>query len=142
MSITSSNAVLQFYIPLVFPAPMQLQGFTADDVFGTDPLAEAEVQMGVDGRQSAGYVFVSTKQNYNLMADSPDNFVFDQWRAACKAAGEVISANAVILLKSIGMKYQMTNGVLTSYPPAPDGKRTLQGRRFEVTWEKIEPARS
>jgi len=140
MSITSSNAIIQLVIPEVFPAPMQLQQFSADDVFGTDALVPAEIVMGVDGHQSAGFVYVSTKQNFTLMADSPSNDVFDLWWGASQAAGEVITANAVIVLKSIGRKYQMTKGVLSSYAPAPDAKRTLQQRRFEITWERFSPS--
>jgi len=140
MSITASNAVIMLNIPLVFPAPVQLQGFSADNVFGTDPLAETETMMGVDGRLSAGFVFVSVKQNYSLMADSESNRIFDAWRAANVAEGESLPADAVVLLKSIQSKFTMTKGFLTSWQPSPDAQRTLQPRRHEITWERISPS--
>jgi len=140
MSITSSNSVVQITVPLVFPAPMQLQGFSADDIYGTDPINSAEVMMGVDGRQSAGFVYVSVKQNFTLNPDSLSNDVFDAWWAASQAAGEILECDGLIVLKSIGTKFTMTNGVLTSYQPLPDGKRTLQARRHEITWERAVPS--
>lgn len=140
MSITASNAVIMLNIPLVFPAPVQLQGFSADNVFGTDALAESEVQMGVDGLLSAGFVYVPVKQNYTLMANSESNDVFDAWRAANVAQGESIEADAIVLLKSIAKKFTMTKGYLTSWQPAPDAQRVLQPRRHEITWERISPS--
>lgn len=139
-TITSANAVIVITIPSVFPIPQQLQGFAADDVFETDPLESAETLMGVDGRQSAGFVFVPVHQTFALQADSPSVFIFDTWWAAQQIAHEIFTANATILLTSVSKKWAMTNGVLSNYKPLPDAKKVLQPQRFRITWESSLPA--
>lgn len=139
-SITSANAIYQLSIVLVYPIPQQLQGFSTDDIFGTDPLESAQVQMGVDGVLSAGFVFVEVKQNITLQADSPSNDVFDNWYAAQQLIKDTYRATGLIMLTAIGKKWNMLNGVLTMYPPIPDAKKVLQPRRFGITWESVSPA--
>ncbi len=139
-SITSASAIVMFTIPGIFVIPQQLQGFAADDIFDTDPLESAETLMGVDGKLSAGFVFVPTLQNYALQADSPSIFIFDTWWNAQQIAHEVFFANATVLLTSIGKKWAMTNGILSNYKPLPDAKKVLQPQRFRVTWESSLPA--
>lgn len=139
-SITAANAVYMLSIIPVFPVPVQLQGFGADDVFGTDPLTVAETVMGVDGLLSAGFVFNAVTQNITLQADSESNDVFDAWYAAQQVIKDTYRAQAVVMLKAINRKWTMTNGVLTTYPPLPDAKKVLQPRRFGITWESVFPS--
>jgi hypothetical protein len=139
-SITAANAVYMLSILPVFPIPVQLQGFSADDVFGTDVQTVAEVSMGVDGLLSAGFIFNAITQNITLQANSDSNAIFDAWQAAQKVAKDTFFANAVIMLRGIGNKWTLTNGVLTTYPPIPDAKKVLQPRRFGITWESVDPA--
>ncbi len=139
-SITAANAVYMLSIFPVFPIPVQLQGFAADDVFSTDPQTVAETSMGVDGLLSAGFVFNAVTQNITLQANSDSNNIFDAWQQAQKAVKDTYFANAVIMLRGIGSKWTMTNGVLTTYPPMPDAKKVLQPRRFGITWESVDQA--
>lgn len=139
-SLTAANAVIMLSIPLVFPTPQQLQGFAADDVFSTDPLNSAETMMGVDGRLSAGFVFVSVKQNYSLQADSASVAVFEEWFAAQQSSKDLFPANALVVLTAVGKKWTMTRGFLTGFPPIPDAKKILQPRRFAIEWESVSPA--
>lgn len=142
MSLTGATAVIQLSIAGLFPTPQQLQGFAADDVFDTDAIESAEVLMGVDGIMSAGFVFVPVPQTYTLQADSPSVFIFDQWWAAQQAAEDTFPASGVVYLTAIGAKYNMTNGVLTSWKPTPDVKKLLQPRKFRITWQRIFPTLS
>lgn len=139
-SITSANAVYMLAIPPLFAIPLQLQGFSADNIFTTDPVQIAETVMGLDGIQSAGFVYNTKVQNISLQADSPSGVIFENWVAAQELISDTYRANGVILLTAIRRKWTMTNGVLTTYPPIPDAGRTLQPRRFTITWEKIQPA--
>ena len=70
-TITSANSVFTIVIAGLFPAPVQLQGYASDKAFTTEALDLAEVQMGVDGRMTAGFVPNPTKQTITLQADSP-----------------------------------------------------------------------
>jgi len=139
-TITSANAVYMLSISNLFDSPQQLQGFSADDIFTTEPLASAEAIMGLDGRLSAGFVFVPTTQSIMLQADSLSNDIFDQWWLAQQIAKDMYFANAVIVLTSIGKKWTMTKGVLSSFPPLPDAAKTLRPRRFSIIWESGTPA--
>lgn len=139
-SITGANAVIMLSIPLLFPVPVQLQGFAADDVFTTNAIQNAETLMGVDGRMSAGFVFVSVEQQYSLQADSESLFFFEQWYAAQQVARELFRANGVVLLTAVGKKWTMTNGVLSSHKPIPDTKKLLQPQQNSITWESVLPS--
>ena len=54
-TITSANAQVMLNVPGVFPTPVQLAGFAADDAFTQDAYDVAETRMGVDGVLSAGF---------------------------------------------------------------------------------------
>lgn len=140
MSITSANAILMISILPIFPVPQQLQEFSADDVFDTDAIESAEVSMGVDGIMTAGFVFVPIKQSYTLQADSPSTFIFDTWWTTMQQVRDVFYANANIKLISLGTKWNLTKGILTSYKPIPDAKKLLQPRKFTITWQSSFPA--
>jgi len=139
-SITGATAVYQLAITGLFPAPQQLQGFAADDVFDTPSIQSADILMGVDGFMSAGFQFVPIKQTISIQADSASNDIFDQWWEAGQQNQDVFFANAVVLLTALGKKWTMTRGVLTGYMPIPDVKKLIQPRKFEITWNSMSPA--
>ena len=138
-SITSINSVYVLSVAgVIFPT--QLQGFSADDIFSTDPLEVKEVVMGVDGRLSAGRVNVAAKQGISIQADSPSIQIFEIWNAAERVVKDTYFADATISFPSIGRKYACSNGVLTTYPLLSDAGKTLKVRRFAIVWESITPA--
>lgn len=139
-SITSANATYFISVASIFPTPTKLQGFAADDIFDTDPLESAELQMGVDGVLSAGFVFVPVRQRIALKADSPSNTIFDTWYAQQQAVRELFTATGIISLPSIGLKFTLTTGFLTTYPSINDARRVLEPRRFGITWQTVSPA--
>lgn len=139
-SITGANAVVMLSIPGLFPVPVELKGFAADDIFDTDAIESAETLMGVDGVLSAGFVFVPVMQTYALQADSPSTFFFDTWWASQQQVQDVYFANGVVLLTAVGKKWTLTKGALTSYKPIPDTKKLLQPQRHRITWQSVFPA--
>lgn len=136
-SITSVNAVYALMITKLIPAPIQLQGFAADDIFDTEALEVGEVLMGVDGFLSAGYVKHPIKQSITLQADSPSMKIFEAWYAGEKALGDKYFAQATVVLPAIKTIYTLTNGVLVMYAPIPDAKKVLQPRKFSLVWESV-----
>lgn len=124
----------------LFAAPVQLQGFAADDAFATEPLASVETLMGVDGILSAGFVYVPVRQTITLQADSASNALFDLWWNAMQTSKDVYLAQGVIVLTTIQTKYALTNGSLTTYHPIADVRKLLQPRRFGITWQSVSPA--
>ena len=140
MDITSSNAVYTLSISDLSIGPVNLQQFSAEDIFTTSPLASAETIMGLDGNLSGGFVFVPVVQNVSLQADSSSNAVFDQWWQASQLNKSIYVAQGIIILTAINSKWVLNNGFLTSYPPIPDAARTLRPRRFAITWNSVSPA--
>lgn len=136
-TITSANSVFALAITGLYPSPQILQGYAADDTFSTEAVENAEVVQGIDGHLSGGFVFNPIKQTITLMPDSPSIIIFNNWALAQLAAREVLVANASISLPSIGMKYVLTRGFLTSSKPIADAKKTLQAMPYQITWGSV-----
>lgn len=142
MNITSANATIMLSVVGLFPIPVQLQQFAADDVYGTEAIQVGEDVMGVDGHLTAGFVNNPTVQRYALMADSPSNFFFDQIALQEKAQQTKFALNGVVLLTSVGTKWTMTRGFLRLWQPLPDAKKVLQPRTHTIAWERVVPSPS
>jgi hypothetical protein len=136
-TITAANAVFMISVVNLFPAPLQLQGFAADDVFSHALVAPVETLMGVDGFLSGGWTPQPKVQTIALQADSPSNIIFDTWYNAQEQQREAYIANAHITLASIQKTFTCVQGFLTNYPPMADARRILQPRRFTITWQGI-----
>jgi hypothetical protein len=136
MSITAASAVIQLAISIIFPTPQQIQGFAEGDVFDAASIKVNEVQMGVDRRQSAGWVAVSKPITFHLLADSESNDIFDEWASQMEANRTVYPASGLILLDT-GEKWTMNNGALTDYMWIPPAKRLLMPRAHTITFESV-----
>lgn len=136
-SLTAANIVYMLAIDGLYDVPQQLQGFAPDMVFDTDALTPAEVQPGVDGRLSGGWIYVPTVQNIMLQADSLSCDLFDKWYSAQQAFRETYIANAIIVATSLQREWTLTRGFLTNYTPIPSFTKLAQPRRFTITWEFI-----
>lgn len=139
-SITAANTTFLIAIPGLYDVPQQLQGFAADDIFGTDAIAPSEVLQGVDGRLSGGFVYNPVPQSITLQADSASNDLFDQWNSVMRASLDTFVAQGTVLWPSLGRKWTLTKGFLTSYKPTPNAGKLLQPRQHQITWESVVPA--
>ena len=136
-TITSANSVFTIVIPGLFPAPVQLQGYASDKAFTSEAIDLAEVQMGVDGRMTAGFTPNPTKQTVTLQADSPSKDIFTALIQAMKTAREVFYISGSIALPSTGESFTLTRGVLTNTKQIPDAQKVLQPMDFVITWESV-----
>jgi hypothetical protein len=136
-TITSANSVFTIVIPGLFPAPVQLHGYASDKAFTTEAIDLAEVQMGVDGRMTAGYTPNPTKQTITLQADSPSKDIFTALIQATKTAREVFYISGSIALPSTGESFTLTRGILTNTKQLPDAQKVLQPMDFVITWESV-----
>jgi len=139
-SITSANATIMLAVTGVFNAPQALQQFAADDIFTNETIQAAETAMGVDGFLAAGFVFAPVPWAVSLMADSPSNDFFDTWYQANVKAVDVFRCNGTIWLPSIGKKFSLNNGALTTYKNMADAAKTLRSRSFQIIWQSVSPA--
>lgn len=138
-SITSANAIIMLSVAGVFDTPVQLQDFSADDIFGVEQLEAAKVQMGLDGQMAAGFIFKEVKQGFSLMAKSASNDLFDVWYEAQLQQADLFFASAIVVLPGIKKQWTCTVGALSRYAPAPDARDVLQPRKHEITWERMLP---
>lgn len=136
-TITSANSVFTIVVPGLFPAPVQLRGYATDRAFTTEAVDLAEVQMGVDGRMTAGFVPNPTKQTITLQADSPSKDIFTALIQAMKTAREVFYISGTIALPSTGESFTLTRGILTNAKQIPDAQKVLQPVDYVITWESV-----
>lgn len=141
-SITSANSVVALTVRGLFPAPVVLQGYSADRAWESGSLVMTESQRGVDGRKTAGYVFNTVEQTYSLQADSPSKQFFTSIINAMAAAREVFIINGTIDLPATGESFICTNGTLKTSKMLPDGGKVLQPMDFVIEWESIQPTLS
>ena len=136
-TITSANSVFTLVVAGLFPAPVQLRGYASDKAFTTEAVDLAEVQMGVDGRMTAGFVPNPVKQTITLQADSPSKDIFTAVIQAMKTAREVFYISGSISLPSTGESFALTRGILTNAKQIPDAQKVLQPMDFQITWESV-----
>lgn len=138
LTITAANSIFTITVPGLFPSPVQLSGYASDDAFATDAVELAEVQMGVDGRLTGGYVPNPVKQAIKLQADSPSKAVFAAIIQATKSAREIFWMQAEIVLPSTGEKFVLTRGVLSAGKQIADAKKVLQPLDYTITWQSVD----
>ena len=137
-TITSANSVFTIVVAGLFPAHVQLRGYASDKAFTTEAVDLAEVQMGVDGRMTAGFVPNPVKQTITLQADSPSKDIFTAMIQAMKTAREVFYISGSIALPSTGESFTLTRGSLTNAKQIPDAQKVLQPVDYVITWERID----
>lgn len=137
-TLTAANSIILLGVTGLYPNPVRLQGFAADDVSDVENMQPTEIVMGVDGRMSAGYAPAPVVQNITLQADSESNDFFDTLISAERTAREKYVLFGSIVLPALGRKFAMTRGFLHSFPKMPGVKRTLQPRRFTLHWEDMD----
>lgn len=134
-TITSANSIFTLVAGGLFTSPVQLRGYSSDKAFATDAQDVSEVNMGVDGRMTAGFTPTVVKQTVTLQADSPSREVFAAIIAAMKSTREIVWLTGVITLPATGETYALTRGVITSHTPIPSAQKVLQPLDFVITWE-------
>ena len=136
-TITSANSVFTIVVAGLSPAPVQLRGYASDKAFTTEAIDLAEVQMGVDGRMTAGFIPNPTKQTVTLQGDSPSKGIFTALIQAMKTAREVFYISGSIALPSTGESFTLTRGILTNAKQIPDAQKVLQPVDYVITWESV-----
>lgn len=135
--ITSANAVLTLAAVGVLSVPQRIQGFSTDDIYSVGVVTPIETEMGIDGQLSAGFLYTKKEMDITLMAGSPSNAFFDTLQAAQEAAVQPFELSGMLTLPSTGLQAVLITGFLTRYPPLPNGKKVLQPRVFQITWQNI-----
>lgn len=136
-TITSANSIFTLVVPGLFPAPVQLMGYSTDRAFTSDAVQTAEAQMGVDGILSAGYTPSPIVQTVTLQADSPSRDFFNILMSAMDTAREIYWLSGTISLPATGESFTMHKGVLVNSKYSPDANKVLQPIDYVITWESV-----
>lgn len=137
MSITSLNAVFLISVPGLLPVVQQLQDWAVDDIYDVDDIDLTDTAMSVDGILTGGLVLSAMPMNVAQMADSPSISFFEAWNAGQRSLLDAIPAQGTITLTATGRVYTLVKGYLSRFKPMPDAKKTLQPRKFRITWQNI-----
>jgi hypothetical protein len=137
MSISSVNAVFLISVPLLLPVTQQLQDWAVEDIYDVDDVDVTDTAMSVDGILTGGLVLSAMPMNVALMADSPSISFFEAWYAGQRGAFDSFPAEATITLTSVKRNFTLVKGYLSRFKPMPDAKKTLQSRKFRLTWQNI-----
>lgn len=141
-TLTAANSQFSLAIPGVYNAPQTLQGYATDDAFSTGEVTNAEVQVGVDGQVSAGFVFNLIEMTITLQPTSKSIPVFNNWSLAQQGIKEVLPATGSISIPSIGFKWAGTDGYLTRAAVIPNVKKILQPVNYTITWGTLTGAQT
>lgn len=139
-TLTAANSVFALAIPGLYDTPQIQQGYATDDAFAADDVNPVQVEMGVDGKLSGGYVPYPTAINVVYQADSPSLVMYDDWMNAQEIYREAYQAEGYMILPGTGMKYTLTKGFMTTGSKMPGVKKILQPRKFVLTFELCQPA--
>ena len=140
ITITSANSVFTLIAPPIFTYPIQLQGYSTDKAVVTDAIELAEIQMGVDGRMTAGYVPMPTKQTISLQGDSPSKAFFQAIVQAMKTAQDIFYLSGDLALPSTGETFTLTQGVITNMKQISDLMKVLSPVDIQITWASVNPS--
>lgn len=139
-TLTSANAIIIINSADVFPkAPAQLQGFSADNIYGVDPIETGEAVMGVDGILSAGYTPKPTMQKFSIQSDSLSVDFFEAIYEQQKLNETMYELTGTTTLPSVQKRFTMTRGFMTLYSPMPPAGKILNPRDFTITWGSVIP---
>ena len=139
-TLTSANSVLMLGVANLFNIPVKIEGYATDDMFSIADADSGEIMMGCDGKLSAGFTPYPKVMDITLQADSASNNVFDAIIAAESTSREKYELNGTILLPGTGRLYALTRGFIGKISPMPGAKKTLQSRKFEITFQDISVA--
>ncbi|MDN7913680.1 phage tail fiber protein [Burkholderia cepacia] len=139
-TITSANSVIMLGVQTVFPVAQQIQGYAAEDIFDTDDVEMAEISLGLDGKQSSGWVPYNVKWRITLQPNSNSILIFDSVITAERVLQDKLAWSGVVTLAGISKKFTMSSGVLSRGKIMPDAKKVLQPQTYEITWESVLPS--
>lgn len=139
-TLTVANSSIVLTVEGLYPNGVTLQGYAADNVFEFPEVENAELQMGIDGKLSAGYVFNPFPVTLTLSADSPSLAVFEEIWNREQAIRNKLDLGLSIATPANGKRGTFRNGYLTSYR-APSGQRILQPAAAVLTFGRYEPGK-
>lgn len=128
-TITAANSIVMFKAAGYFDTPIRLQGFQADNAFSFGDATVGETRMGVDGKQSGGWVAHEVPFTLFLEANSLSRTQMEEFRAWCNANMETALCTFYVTLPSVGKTYEL-GGYMTSQTGGTSAQKLLNGSQY------------
>ena len=128
-TITAANSVVMFKAAGYYDQAIQLQGFQVDNAFGFGDATVGETRIGVDGKQSGGWVAHEVPVTVFFEANSASRLQMEQYRAWCNANQETSLCTLDITIPSIGRRIQ-ASGFMVSQGGGPSAQKLINGTQY------------
>lgn len=128
-TITSANSVVLFKAAGFYEQAIQLQGFQVDNAFGFGDATVGETRIGVDGKQSGGWVSHEVPVTVFFEANSASRSQMEDFRAWCNKNTETALCTLDITIPSIGRRIN-ASGFLVSQGGGPSAQKLLNGTQY------------
>jgi hypothetical protein len=138
MDITAANAVSVLTVQDLFPAGINLLGYSTDQSISQEAVQIAETRMGVDGYMVAGYVPGIQVVNIMLEASSPSTESFNQIYDAMVSKRTIFLCELICTVPSIGAVFTWKRGVLQTGTAFPANKKVLDPTSWIFNFEALE----
>lgn len=129
-TITAANSVVLFKADGYFDTPIRLQGFQADNAFSFGDAAMGETRMGVDGKQSGGWVANEVQFTIMLEANSPSRDQLEAFRGWCNSRQETALVTFDVTMPATG-KRVVASGFLISASGGTSAQSLLAGSQYQ-----------
>lgn len=128
-TITAANSVVMFKASGYYDEAIQLQGFQVDNAFGFGETTLGETRIGVDGKQSGGWISHEVPVTIFLEANSPSRERMEQLRAWMNANQETTLCTLDITLPSLG-RHISASGFMVSQSGGISAQKLLNGTQY------------
>ena len=128
-TITAANSVVMFKAAGYFDQAIQLQGFQVDNAFGFGDATVGETRIGVDGKQSGGWVSHEVPVTVFLEANSASRQLMEEFRGWCNANQETALCTLDITIPSIGKRIE-ASGFMVSQGGGPSAQKLINGTQY------------
>ena len=140
LDITSANSSLRCVVPGLFPGGFTFEDYSADSMFTVAPVTNKETLMSADGKYHAGRIFNEKEFTVNLSPTSPTLAYLDQWDSYEDVGLVCLPCNMTLTIPALDSTWNLVNGVLFTWAPAPSAGRVLQPRQAVFHFESIRKA--
>lgn len=135
--VTAANAQLILTVDELYPAGIQLQHFSADGIFSSDPIEMTETRRSVDGKMVAGVIKNISSVTVTLEAASPSVAALEYVRDCMEANNRPYECTLTCYIPSLDVTRTFVKGVLKSAPPVSAAQRTMQPTQWGFDFERV-----
>jgi len=128
-TLTAANSIVLFKAEGYYDSFIQIQGFQADNAFNFGDATVGETRMGVDGKQSGGWVAHETDFTLYLEANSISKEAMENFVSWCNQGQEASKVTFEVTLPSTG-KRTVASGFLTTKSGGTSAQSLLAGSQY------------